>query len=278
MVELTILMDNSSSGHRSLKSEHGFSAMIEEDGISVLFDTGSSDLFLDNARMLDKDVAAVDVAVISHGHYDHTGGFPSFARQWSKAGRTLIVGRDFFFKRYEPNSYAYAYLGAPFQKNLLDHYGIALEVCLTMVKISPSCSVVSSFTRTNDLEQVPERFLVREGQSFRSDDFSDECSIVIEARDGLHMLVGCSHFGIMNMVAHVAAQYSKPVVAVYGGVHLMNADEGHVATVLKGLQRMGVQRLGLCHCSGNLINAVLERNLPGEQRANLAVGSVLLFD
>ena len=85
---------------------------------------------------------------------------------------------------------------------------------------------------------------MRDHNTFRIDDFSDECSIVIEAKDGLHLVVGCSHFGILNIVRHVASTFAKPVVAVYGGVHFMDSEQEYIINILQGLKKENVVRFG----------------------------------
>jgi len=73
-VKLTILCDNTAAMKEGIRAEHGFSVLIEIDDASVLFDTGQSDIFWHNAEVLGKDLMQVDAVVLSHGHYDHTGG------------------------------------------------------------------------------------------------------------------------------------------------------------------------------------------------------------
>ena len=278
MPEITLLMDNTGSDHYELATEHGLSVLIEDNGYSLLFDTGSSDSFLANALLLQKNLQHIDTAVISHNHYDHTGGFMPFVSQWEYPTRRVIVGRDFFLPRYESISYTYTYLGASFTKKIIEDSGVEVATCLSTLKLSDSCFVVSGFTRTNDIEHPVPNFLVKEGNRFRIDDFNDECSIVIEAKDGLHMVVGCSHFGIMNMVRHVASTFSKPVVAVYGGVHFMDSEEEYIINVLQGLRKEGVVRFGLCHCSGAEVHTILARDFSDLETARPSVVSTIFID
>ena len=81
MVKVSILMENSGSGHRGLIAEHGLAVYIEDEGHSMFFDTGSTDSFLQNAKLMRTDISRTEVVVLSHCHYDHTGGFHSFMDQ-----------------------------------------------------------------------------------------------------------------------------------------------------------------------------------------------------
>jgi 7,8-dihydropterin-6-yl-methyl-4-(beta-D-ribofuranosyl)aminobenzene 5'-phosphate synthase len=76
-LKITTLIENTPGENKALASEHGLSFFIEKDGFRVLFDTGQSGAFLENARHLDIDLGRLDAVAISHGHYDHSGGFRS---------------------------------------------------------------------------------------------------------------------------------------------------------------------------------------------------------
>jgi len=278
MTEITLLMDNTGSDHYELATEHGLSVLIEDNGYSLLFDAGSSDCFIANALLLQKNLQHIDTAVISHNHYDHTGGFMAFVRQWKHPVRRVIVGRDFFLPRYESVSYSYTYLGASFTKKNIEDSGVEVATCLSTLRLSDCCFVVSGYTRTNDIEHPVPNFLMRDHNTFRIDDFSDECSIVIEAKDGLHLVVGCSHFGILNIVRHVASTFAKPVVAVYGGVHFMDSEQEYIINILQGLKKENVVRFGLCHCSGAEVHEILARDFSELEAARLSVGSTIFID
>ena len=81
-----------------VKAEHGLSVYIEADDKKILFDAGATELITDNARAMGVDLAAVDLAVVSHGHYDHTGGFPAFCKVNSSA--PIYIHKNAFRKSY----------------------------------------------------------------------------------------------------------------------------------------------------------------------------------
>lgn len=277
MVKMSILMENSGSGHRGLIAEHGLAVYIEDDGHSILFDTGSTDTFLYNAKLMHTDISQTEVVVLSHCHYDHTGGFPGFMDQWRAKNRLLITGKDFLLDRFEQNSFAHTYLGISFTSEDLAAHGIVHEEIAGVRRLSPHCHAVSGFTRSNNFEHVPAKFEKFNGTEFIHDDFTEECCIVVEAPEGLHVLVGCAHFGILNIVSHVSALFAKPVVGVYGGIHLFNSNREEIHTVLEGLYELGVVRYGLCHCSGSLVQECMQASPKHVESANLSVGNVLFI-
>ncbi|HKM08407.1 MAG TPA: MBL fold metallo-hydrolase [Sphaerochaeta sp.] len=257
MVTASILMENTLVGHRGLEAEHGFSALIEEGSISILFDTGSSAKFLLNAKKLNKDLSKVSSVVLSHPHYDHTGGFPHFVDQWKDTEKKLYTGIDFFSDRFEENSFSFTYLGNSFSQEYVIKMGLDWQGVHSLVKVSSHIWVVSGFVQLNSLEKVSTHFKKYHENRFVPDIFSDECSIVLEAKDGLHLIVGCAHIGILNIVEHVSRLFSKPVRGVYGGIHLMNSTRAEIRSVIEGLTSLGVKKYGLCHCSGSLVSDCL---------------------
>ncbi len=78
------LVENTSLS-KDFGSEHGLSLYIETQNHKILFDVGASDLFLQNAKKLDVNIADVDFLAISHGHYDHGGGLKTFLEENTKA-------------------------------------------------------------------------------------------------------------------------------------------------------------------------------------------------
>ena len=277
MITASILIENSLVGHRALKAEHGLSVLIEDEDSSILFDTGSSPKFLHNATKLKKDLSKVSSVVLSHPHYDHTGGFPAFVDQWIASEKRLYTGNDFFSDRFEEDSFSFTYLGNSFSKDYVEEHSIVWQGVDSLIKISPHCSIVSGFQQLNTMERVSPEFKKYHENRFVPDIFSDECSIVLEAKDGLHLIVGCAHIGILNIVEHVSVLFSKPVRGVYGGIHLMNSTQDEIQSIIKGLASLGVKKYGLCHCSGALVSDCLNGCSQGIEVATLGSGSMLFW-
>ena len=108
-VKITTLVENMPDKEKKLASEHGFSVLVEVNGKNLLFDTGQTGVFTENAALLGSDLTKIDAVVLSHGHYDHTGGVPALLERLPK-NTPFYVGQEFFLPKYkllEDGSYKY---------------------------------------------------------------------------------------------------------------------------------------------------------------------------
>lgn len=274
MVKITILIDNTAPEETNLIAEHGFSALIEDQETKLLFDTGASNAFLANAHHLGVNLTDVDALVISHAHWDHSGGVKDFVSQWQAEQKMLYVGQHFFQTHYS-NRPPLIEAGAPFDAAYLEQQGIAVHYCKAVKQLSTHCYVVSGFERSNVIEEPNEKFLIQSGENIIIDEFTDECALVIKRNEALHLLVGCAHIGILNMVEHVKNLFNLPVVGVYGGIHLMDSTHSYITTILENLSLLGVTELGLCHCSGEEVHIVLEKQFSQFEKVAVEGGQVI---
>lgn len=252
-IHITTLIENTLGEHTALKTEHGLSFLVETGEASVLFDLGRSGAFLDNADRLRKDLSQVTDVVLSHGHYDHTGGFRAFVENRGSQGYALWTGEGFFDEKYGSFNASYQFLGNDFGRDYLIEQGVAhTAISKNRVQIAPGIWVVTDFARTHAQERPNPRFVKREEGSslFQADDFSDEVMLVIETKKGLVALVGCSHPGILNMLDSVEASFGQSIYALLGGTHLVEADESRTKYTMDNFIQRGIALLGISHCSG----------------------------
>jgi len=249
MVRVTALMDNVASEHKALINEHGLSYLVEGDGFRFLFDCGSGPHPWENAHRLGLSVRKLDAVVLSHSHYDHAGGYRDLLEQGMGSG-LLYTGPHFFEPKFAWDGLKYTDLSAGFGPDLLAEHGVEHKVVDGVTGLFPGVHLVSGFPRTHEFETIPERFLRRTPEGFIRDDFCDELCMAMDTPQGLAVFVGCSHPGILNMVEHVCAVLDRPVMGVFGGTHLMEADEARIESTIDALQAKGLKVLGLSHCSG----------------------------
>lgn len=249
-ITITTLMDNTQGEHTGLTAEHGLSYLVETEDTSLLFDTGRSSAFLQNAQLLCKDLSKVEHVVLSHGHYDHSGGFRSFIEQVGNPNVSLSVGKGFFAPKYARFNASYQYLGNDFDESFLQKYGIRYEEVGETRQIANGVWMVTSFSHAHPEETIHPRFVLKSPEGWIADTFSDEVLLVIESAGGLVVLVGCSHPGILNMLDTVRKQFDKPIYALLGGTHLVEADSGRTKRTLKAFEEQGIAVLGISHCSG----------------------------
>ena len=186
--------------------------------------------------------------VLSHSHYDHAGGFRFLAEQYP-VGR-LYTGLGFFEPKYSKSENCYKNLSAGFARDFLREKDITHHTVEEIEEILPGVWAISGFPRTEPMETIPTRFVRMGPGGLEPDDFRDELCLALEVGEGIVLLVGCAHPGIVNMVSHVSALLGKPIRAVFGGTHLVEADARRIEYTIDALRQMGVKALGLSHCSG----------------------------
>lgn len=276
MLHITALMDNKPTENKALIAEHGLSFYAEYGGRRILFDCGSGPNPLHNAHRLGVDLKDLDAVVISHSHYDHAAGFRDLT-ECGLGSTALYTGPHFFEPKYAVDGVRYTDLSAGFGPEFLREYGINHHEISGLREIFPGVYLISVFPRVHDFEKIPARFVRRTGEGFVRDDFGDEICMALQIQGGLAVLVGCSHPGILNMITHVSNLLKQPIKAVFGGTHLVEADEGRIHLTVERLREMGLEILGLSHCSGEAADCAICAN-PDIQGCHLGVGDCIFFD
>lgn len=265
MLLITALMDDMPGKDPILRAEHGLSFYIEYEGHGIIFDCGQSGAALENAMALGLSVEKAEAVVISHGHYDHAGGYRAFAEKGC-AG-TVFTGPGFFRRKLSRKGEALRDLSAGFDEAFLTQMGVRHRQVEGILELMPGAWLIGGFPRRCGFEKIPERFLRETPEGLLPDDFSDEICMAFQVRGGLAVLVGCSHPGIVNMLTHVKETLKQPIAAVFGGSHLVEADEARIRATMEALEDMGVTRLGLSHCSGEAV-----------RQGRIALGETIVYE
>ena len=277
MLHITALMDNKATENKALIAEHGLSFFVAYQGLRLLFDCGSGSHTLDNAHRLGIDLTDLDAVILSHSHYDHAGGYRDLVEQGLGSSR-LYTGAGFFEPKYAVMGARYSNLSCGFDADFLRQHKIDHHVVPDAKEIFPGVWLISGFPRTHDFETIPARFVRRTaGGTFRQDDFGDEVCMALEIDGGLAVLVGCSHPGILNMTNHISRLLQKPIRAVFGGTHLVEANDARIDLTIRTLQDMGLEILGLSHCSGDAADCAIcaRTEIRG---CHLGSGDCIFFD
>lgn len=248
-LKITTLVENSPGENHALQTEHGICFHVEKDGRKLLFDIGQTGAFIQNAQRLRIDLNDLDYVVLSHGHYDHSGGL-RFLTRLTREFR-LLVGQGFFAEKYGQRNNVYDYLGNDFDAEFLEDQDIACETLDTRLReFLPGVYAITQFSKNHPDERVNPRFVVREADGFRADAFTDELLVAIDSPKGLVVLLGCSHPGVKNMLNTVTDLLEKPLYAVLGGTHLVEASPESMELTKAYLQQQNVKILGVSHCTG----------------------------
>ena len=242
-VRVTVLVENTAA-RPGVQPEHGFSAWVEADGANVLFDTGASDLVCANADALGVDLAKADAVVLSHGHYDHTGGLAAVAER--APGARIFLHPD---AEVEPP---------------------ARDVVLSR---RPEIAAPGVWT-TGEVPRVTEFETSREPPV----PFPDDQALFFETAGGVVVIVGCAHAGVVNTLRHVAALTKRETLhAVFGGMHLRSAPEDRVRRTADAFREFGLERIGPCHCTGDRVIGSFEREFP-DAFFRCGTGTVVSFE
>ena len=255
-MKITVLAENTTC-REDLFCEHGLSLFIETKNHKILFDSGQSELFSLNAEKLGIDLAGADMAILSHGHYDHGGGMQTFL---NSNGKAKIYVNQNAFRPYYNGTEKYIGLDASLQNSdrlvltadvhLLDR-GLTLATC-------------------NEKSYTPESFglNVLENGVFRPDDFRHEQYLLIEEEGKRVLISGCSHKGIIQIT-----RWFTPDVLV-GGFHLKKVEDPTELenTARKLLAHPTTYYTG--HCTGQRQFTCL-KTLMGEKLHAISTGTVL---
>ena len=260
-VRITTLIENSPGEHLALKSEHGLSFFIEKDTHSILFDTGQSSGFLSNAAELRLDVGSVSHLILSHGHYDHSGGLRSLVARHS--GFRLLVGNGFFDEKYAARNGAYEFLGNNFDEEFLVRNTIEYAVVdAPLTEIVDGIFIVSGFHHSHLDEQISPRFVLRKDGHFVPDTFRDEVLVAVDSPRGLIVLLGCAHPGMQNMIDTVKSRIDRPIYGILGGTHLVEASTESMKSSVEYLSDETLQIVGVSHCTGAKAMEILSESNP----------------
>lgn len=261
-VKITTLIENRENEHRELKFEHGLSLYIELGDKRILFDTGQTGAFVDNAALLGKDLDQLDYCMISHGHYDHSGGLKRFLATTKKAPK-LIVGAEFFRKKYKLAGEDYKEDGNLFsEEDLLNLQVDIQKITEDITYLSDELMVFKNFPSQVSYEEKNNYFFLKDGENYFIDEFVDEIALGIKTSKGLVVIVGCSHVGVVNILKTIQERTKLPIYAVIGGTHLIRANEERIRNTIQAFQDMGIQLVAVSHCTGDVAVEMIEEKMP----------------
>jgi 7,8-dihydropterin-6-yl-methyl-4-(beta-D-ribofuranosyl)aminobenzene 5'-phosphate synthase len=248
-ISITVLVDNEAG--EGLNPEHGLSLWIEAGGKRILFDTGQGNVLVENARRLGVPLEKTDILVLSHGHYDHTGGV---ANVLGIAPRMrLVLHPGALIERYSlPRGKPAKPVGMPpSARTAIDRAQDANIIwALEPLALASNIGVTGPIPRVTFFEDVGGPFFL-DPQGKQKDAIVDDQALWLVSPEGLIVCLGCSHAGLVNSLAHVRRLSGNiPIRAVIGGFHLLHADDHRIDRTLEALQWISPGLLVPCHCTG----------------------------
>lgn len=234
-MKIAILAEN--TAWQGFGAQHGLSYVIEHQQNRLLFDTGHSHLFLDNAKKMGIDVQSLQTVVLSHGHWDHGNGLQFLSQ------KKLFCHPDVFMKRYRQSDHSY--IGLKLSEQQIEQQ-FDLKTSKKPLEVSQNVFFLGEIPRKNDFEAQTTTFVDQKGAP---DFVPDDSGLAIVQHGELIVISGCAHAGICNTVQH-ARQITgiQKVKAVLGGFHLKQADTQTQQTI-DFLKNNNIENVIPSHCT-----------------------------
>lgn len=294
-MDIVTLVENSCYDSR-LQGEFGLSLLLYTAAGKILFDMGTTSLFAENCTTLEEDLIDVDCAVISHAHYDHGGGVEAFLRK--NAIAPVFVGKNVdgnYFANVSAKlpvfleNIAHSMIGTHrsfcryigLEQAVLNNYADRFTAVDGLTEILDDVFLVSDIVKNYSLAEGNKYLLQERDGKLEKDNFDHELILVVREPNGLVLLTGCGHSGILNMVQTVEDAFKgEHVKAVVGGFHLaLQAGKPRIAGtrddiihIAETLLQRGVNKVITGHCTGTDACSILKQEL-GERFEALTTGS-----
>lgn len=274
VIRATVLCENSVFFSEGAIAEHGWSVFIETEEGNLLLDTGQGLGIINNARVLDKDLSTLKGIVLSHHHYDHTGGLKSVLESIKR--RIPVYAHPHLFKEsYVTRRGKIRYIGIPYNQALLETLGADLSFSSEAREIMPNIFLTGEVPRLTPYEKGDQDLVVKEEGTFIKDNIIDDQSLVIKTGQGLFIVLGCAHSGIINTLEYARKITGEEKIhTVIGGTHLGPVSEEQKTASIQALKRFNITRLGVSHCTGLPTSARLAHEF-GEKFLYCNVGTVI---
>jgi 7,8-dihydropterin-6-yl-methyl-4-(beta-D-ribofuranosyl)aminobenzene 5'-phosphate synthase len=276
---LTVLSENGVELPKNAMGEHGFSVFIDRDD-ATLFDTGQGLVLMHNMKAFFKDPAAIQRVILSHGHYDHTGGLAALLEARKKP-TPVHLHPDAFGEKIayleSPGGNMEIPIGVPRKKEEYEGLGAQFINTKGHEEIAPGIHSFSSIPRPEGWKGFDARLKVKRDGAIVDDPFTDDLSLAIETESGPVVLLGCAHAGLVEILEDISRKTGwKELHAVIGGTHLGSAPPEYIERAVALMKSMKVKVVATSHCTG-FKAAVALANAFGDAFRPAGVGSVFEF-
>ncbi|MHB9031971.1 MAG: MBL fold metallo-hydrolase [Anaerolineae bacterium] len=260
-MKLTCLVDNSVAISTPFWGEHGFSVLIESEGKRLLFDTGASGtVLLHNLALLEVPAAALDAVVFSHSHYDHTGGLALLLAE--RPGLAVYAHPGVMRPRFSQGPGHLHPIGMPMPR--VQFAALAdLRLSAEPAEVLPGIWTTGQIKERPEPEGRGKGHMVQEGDAWLPDPYEDDQALVLRTPEGLTLLLGCCHAGLLNTIEHTRRIFGAYPTTIIGGTHLAAANEAYLEVIARRLEEIGAPMLYPCHCTGPAAFARLSALLSG---------------
>jgi 7,8-dihydropterin-6-yl-methyl-4-(beta-D-ribofuranosyl)aminobenzene 5'-phosphate synthase len=248
-IKATIISDNCVYHVPGALAEHGLSIFMETDRGNYLLDTGQGKTVLNNALVLGLDLKTIKGIIMSHHHWDHTGGVGPVLDL--RGAVDVYAHPDFFKGSYNVSGDSVRYIGVPYPRPLLETKGATFKFSAEFRHIEPGLWLTGEVPRHTDYELGDGKQMLKTDNGYVKDNIMDDQSVVVETEKGLFIILGCCHAGIINTLSYIEEKLGRRhIYAVIGGTHLGPVSNEQREKSIAALKAFDIERLGVSHCTG----------------------------
>jgi len=254
-MKITVLSDNNTFIDHYYVGEPALSFYIEDEDLKMLFDTGYSDTFIQNAESLNIDLSEISMITFSHEHNDHTRGM-IFLENYISSQIQIIAHPDIFLQRFENNKS----IGAPFSfDQMKNKYSLILSK--KPIRINKRLTFLGEIPCYLEFEKRQQIGVLNDFSTGGPDYVMDDTALAYNTGNGLFIITGCSHSGICNIIEH--AKYicnEKKITGIIGGFHLLSVSDRLDQTIAY-FKENNIKDLYPCHCVSFAAKAEIHKHV-----------------
>ncbi|MCD6373010.1 MAG: MBL fold metallo-hydrolase [Thermococcus sp.] len=263
-MRIYVLIEDYSGYESPFLAQHGVSFLIEKDGKGILFDTGqSADPILHNMGLLGIEPSSrIDYIFLSHCHHDHTGRLLGILRAIGR--RVPVIAHPTIFRRHFITKPYLRDVGVPFRREEVEELA-GLYLTSEPLEIVKDVYSTGEIQNREEFERTELEVYTIENRKVIRDELIDDMSMVVKTKDGIVVVSGCSHAGIVSIVKHaIRLTGEERIRAVIGGFHLIHADGERIERTVRELRQLGVEEVYTGHCTGVKAEAALLKAYGGD--------------
>lgn len=253
-MEITVLVDNNTLIGRYFQGEPALSFFIEDNGKKILFDTGYSDAFINNARKMRINLYDLDYVVLSHGHLDHTWGLSSLIKLFTEATyekidfkQPVIVAHPEIFVSKSKNDFKE--IGSLLSEDKVAR-SFSSKLSRNPVWLTEKLVFLGEIERKNAVEGHRVMGQIHRGNIEKEDFMVEDTALAYKSSNGIVVITACSHSGICNIIEQAKSVcQDERIIDIIGGFHLLNPSSEQLNFTLEYLSKIKPDVIHPCHCT-----------------------------
>jgi len=278
-VKISVLLDDYAGYETSFLAQHGLSIHVKvkltnQNVFNILVDVGQqAEPIIYNAEKLGIELSDLDAILLTHCHYDHTGGLRGII---DRARKSVIIAHPLIFRKHYILKPKIRYVGIPLNASKIELEKLNVNLLLTRepVEIASGVYITGEVDRI-DKPKLIEGLVYEENGRLIQDQMLDDISLIIKLKDKGVIITGCSHAGITNIVRCARKIIGLEKFIVIGGLHLISMENNEIEEIIDKLSSFGVEELYVGHCTGWKAIALMWRSKKFKEVQVLHSGKVM---